>query len=95
MKQIIVDLDRLGSYSNTLNSEREDLETIKNNMMNIINALSKCWQGKDSIEFRVKAITYLNSLKGVENSLTNNSNEIRRQLSLYQARIASALSKLG
>ena len=95
MSRIIVDTNRLGSYSTFLNSKKEEFATIKGNMMNIINALSKCWSGVDSIKFRVTALTYLDGLKETENSLSDSSGGIRVQENRYLGRTASAMSKLG
>ena len=95
MSQIIVDVDRLGSYSSSLNSKKEEFAAIKGNMLRIINELRTCWSGKHCDAFIKNAESYLYGLRKLEESLEGHSNEIRSQQNMYQARIASAMSKLG
>jgi len=95
MTKIVVSFDNMSGYSSSLNSKREEFNSVITEMKKIVEDLRISWVGVDSVKFRENATNYLNNLKVVENSLADACSEVKSQNNLYQDRCSKFNSLLG
>ena len=95
MTKIVVSFDKMTNYANSLNTKKEEFNTITTDMKKIVESLNSAWVGVDSEKFRENATNYLNNLKVVENSLADACREVNSQNSLYVERCSKFNSLLG
>lgn len=95
MTKIVVSFGKMSNYSSSLNSKREEFNSITTDMKKIVESLRTAWVGVDSTKFRENATNYLNNLKVVENSLAEACSEVSSQNNLYQDRCSKFNSLLG
>lgn len=86
MTKIVVTFDEMSKYSSSLIEKNERLANTEKELREIVNSLSNCWHGPDSVSFISTANKYLDNLKPIEKSLgevcasvnTNNKSYIER-----------------
>ena len=87
MTKIVVDINELARYSDSLTDNAEEFDTITKTMESIVVELKKGWTGIDSQKFINNATSYINNLKEVRNSLLESSEIIAEQVGKYNRRM--------
>ena len=94
MTKIIVDMKELVQFQKDLADNAEEFDNITKRMASIIEDLRKGWQGYDSHNFITNASSYLNNLKQIRDTLSEESELVQRRSRTYNNRIDDFYAKI-